>query len=490
MEEATAKPAKPRALALDALRGIAILAMCLSGIVPFHHHTLPAWMYHAQKPPPSHAFLPTLAGYTWVDLVFPAFLFAMGAAFPLALASRLKRGVPMWKIVTGIFGRGIALAAFAIYIQNLTPYHMNSSPDTMTWITAMLGFALLFPVYTRFPDSWPRDVQWSIRLVGVLLAFVLMDSIVFARGGGWTVQRFDIIIMVLANMAVFGALYWLVTRGSLLSRVAGLGIVYAALEANKVSGSWVNVWLAPHIRLGGWRVEFGWLYNFAWLKYLFIVVPGSIAGDQLLAWMQARRGETDGKSALSWSRARLWFLSAVLFGVVVFLHIGLQARWNVLTPVVSLGACGVLLAITRGASTPTERFLRQLLGWGTFWLVVGLLFEPTEGGIKKDPSNMSYYFVSSALSAFLLLCFTVWIDLFGFRRTFGMLVANGQNPMIAYAGIRNLLAPVMALTGIEGWAVEHVFRTAWPRAAWAAIKTGALACVVALFTRMKVFWRT
>ncbi|MBV6647244.1 MAG: DUF5009 domain-containing protein, partial [Cyclobacteriaceae bacterium] len=71
-----------RIQALDALRGIAILMMILSGVVPYTG--LPAWMYHAQLPPPDRAFDPALPGLTWVDLVFPIFIFTLGAAIPLA----------------------------------------------------------------------------------------------------------------------------------------------------------------------------------------------------------------------------------------------------------------------------------------------------------------------------------------------------------------------------------------------------------------------
>ena len=61
-----------RALSLDALRGFAILTMVLSGTVPYKG--LPAWMYHAQLPPPDRVFNPNLPGLTWVDLVFPFLL--------------------------------------------------------------------------------------------------------------------------------------------------------------------------------------------------------------------------------------------------------------------------------------------------------------------------------------------------------------------------------------------------------------------------------
>ena len=51
-----------RALALDALRGLAILAMLLSGQMPFDSHALPSWMYHAQEPPPTFQFQANLPG--------------------------------------------------------------------------------------------------------------------------------------------------------------------------------------------------------------------------------------------------------------------------------------------------------------------------------------------------------------------------------------------------------------------------------------------
>lgn len=60
-----------RAYALDALRGYAILTMVLSATIA--GSILPAWMYHAQTPPPDHVFDPNIAGLTWVDLVFPFF---------------------------------------------------------------------------------------------------------------------------------------------------------------------------------------------------------------------------------------------------------------------------------------------------------------------------------------------------------------------------------------------------------------------------------
>ncbi len=84
MSELNTQP--KRAFALDALRGYAIVTMILSATIA--GGILPGWMYHMQSPPPTHKYIIELAGITWVDLVFPFFLFAMGAAFPFSVRKR------------------------------------------------------------------------------------------------------------------------------------------------------------------------------------------------------------------------------------------------------------------------------------------------------------------------------------------------------------------------------------------------------------------
>ncbi len=65
---------KGRVYSIDALRGLAIIGMVLCSAIGFNSG-LPAWMFHAQTPPPTYEFNPSIAGLTWVDLVFPFFIF-------------------------------------------------------------------------------------------------------------------------------------------------------------------------------------------------------------------------------------------------------------------------------------------------------------------------------------------------------------------------------------------------------------------------------
>ena len=125
-----------RALALDALRGYAIITMVLSATIVTH--VLPGWMSHAQTPPPDHAFNPMLPGITWVDLVFPFFLFAMGAAFPFSIGKRAEKGDSKLKLVYEAIKRGVQLTFFAIFIQHFYPYVLSSPQDIRSWLLAIL----------------------------------------------------------------------------------------------------------------------------------------------------------------------------------------------------------------------------------------------------------------------------------------------------------------------------------------------------------------
>lgn len=77
------KQTSGRYLSLDFLRGITIFGMVLSAIQP--SGVMPGWMYHVQNPPPTHDLNMAVPGIGWVDLVFPIFIFCMGAAIPLSL---------------------------------------------------------------------------------------------------------------------------------------------------------------------------------------------------------------------------------------------------------------------------------------------------------------------------------------------------------------------------------------------------------------------
>lgn len=493
----------PRALALDALRGFAILTMILSGVIP--RGTLPDWMYHAQTPPPTHAFNPNIPGITWVDLVFPFFLFAMGAAIPLAFTKRIRQGSSNLKMTGFIFKRGFLLGAFGIFLQHMRPYVMNPQPTTATWFAAIGGFLLLFLVWGRFPYNWPDKVKkYVIPAIGwIALATVL---ILWERPDEQTFDfyRSDIIIMILANVSVYGSLVWLFTRKSILLRVGCMGIIMGGVLASQESG-WVQyLWTLrsmPGIDPQNvpdwlrWLVQFDWLIKIGTLKYLFIIIPGTIAGDLLLQWMKTLREESPLDS-LTWSHQRLWSIVAVMTGFFLVILTGLQSRWIAYTLIGSFSLAGISLYLINNPQSKVELFLHRLIKWGLFWLILGLIFEPFEGGIKKDPVTTGYLFINSALAVFLLGIFTIIIDIFR-KKWFTLFITNGQNPMVAYVGWGNLVQPLLNITGIVVFLdrvfpalFSHFISEPWVGTLQGIFYTFLVAIIVHFFTRHKLFLRS
>ena len=94
-----------RANSLDALRGYAIITMVLASTI--FSYVLPAWMSHIQTPPPNHVFRPDIPGISWVDLVFPFFLFSMGAAMPFAVGLKIDKGAKRASLCLNALKRGL-----------------------------------------------------------------------------------------------------------------------------------------------------------------------------------------------------------------------------------------------------------------------------------------------------------------------------------------------------------------------------------------------
>lgn len=494
-----------RAHSLDALRGIAILLMVLSGILP---HTLPAWMFHAQVPP-GQSFNPLLPGITWVDLVFPFFLFALGAAMPFAFERRRSSKRPFLALSGHVLERGFLLVFFAVFVQHIRPYTLNKAlwgPETAygAWLLGMLGFVILFAIYVRLPDAWPKGLKIAIKLAGWTAALLFLYFVRYPDGSGFDPERMDIIIMLLANMVVFASLIYLLTRNNIIGRLAVMAVfiamrlvhmqwdIAAAIggqEAvknipyvmhlfNGASLTWIDrVWNATPA---------GWLYHFSWLKYLLIVLPGTIAGDQVRSWMKERAEAGDQKR----DTGKLAVLSLYALSTVVISLIGLYSRSVFATTLALAVLCLVSWLLLRKPGNADERFLKSMVVWGSAWILIGLVLEPFGGGIKKDNSTLSYYFLTSGLACMMIVFLSIWIDILKKKACFKLLIHNGQNPMIAYVGMMNLLVPLLYITHAFPVLKDLTAPFPWLGFLLALGQTLLLALIVSFFTRKKIFWRT
>lgn len=451
-----------RILSLDALRGIAILLMVLSGVIPYG--TLPSWMYHAQKPPPDHIFNPELAGFTWVDFVFPLFLFALGAAIPIAL----NNVQTFRQILRKTLKRGFFLGSFAIFLQHVRPHTLNPQPDARTWLLALTGFVLLFLMYSRLPEFLNRKVSAILKYGGWTLAIGFMFFYSGLAQNSFSIYRSDIILVVLTNSAVFGMFIWYLTKHKLMLRF----FVLLILLGLRLSSGEDN-WLAAFYNYS----PFPWIFKWYYLQYLFIVIPGTVAGEIIL---NSAEPDILGKAGNNQNRK---FLLIYFLFLIIGMHFLLQLR------LVAFSFPLVLVSLYLARQKELLQSERQLLIWGSLILFAGLVFEPFEGGIKKDPSTLGYYFISAGLAFYLLVALHMVIDTFQKNRYFNLLVKNGQNPMIAYVAFGNVIWPLLALSGAESLILEFTSQP-WLGFIRGLLYTLLIAYFVRFFSDKRIYWRT
>jgi predicted acyltransferase len=563
-----------RWLGLDALRGLAILLMCLSGMIP---KTLPNWMDHGYQPhyrpnaegvwqrtfDPAKDEDPKFDGrwkaYTWVDWVFPGFLFAMGAAIPLAMRPRIDAREKWHRLIGGVFLRWLSLIAFAYFVHQFS-YHALRGEPLLRQMLSLVGFALCFALYVRLPRNTTASLARWIRLGSLATILCLIVAINSLPGQTFKWDERDIIILLLAHGYLVASLAWLVTRDWPWVRFAMLAPVLLLAHYVAISPSqypewlwlgkdlwtavdnvvkqpliWLNVpkWInaSSPFATEAWKplLDFTPLWNFSWYKFLWCIIPGTMAGDWALRW--ARSGSSSGLTNL---RSVATIVLPVLIAAGTFA--GLQHYGY---PVIGVGGplatpylavvltlplvVGYLVAVWPSSQTGAAHFTLSIVG-ASFLLIgiaLAVLRVPAadgsgnwvffEGGISKGPpATLSYYFTAVGNSMLLLVALTELIDIRGFRKSTGLLIANGQNPLLAYYLSHGTVAAVLALAIFSPWAASmpdikggkaisiellfgsHYFNPneqPWIGFLWGAIKTLLIAAIVWMCTKLRLIWR-
>jgi predicted acyltransferase len=440
-------------------------------------------MYHAQTPPPTHAYMPEISGLTWVDLVFPFFLFAMGAALPFSIGGRLERGHKWWRIATDVVLRFLQLAFFAIFIQHFYPYVLSSPQDLRSWLLAIAAFAVLFPMFMRFEKvpMWGRVV---IKVAAYGVAVVMLLTTDFALVPKFSPEFSNIIILILSNVSLFaGVVYlatsakWLNGKGRMVRAVLFVALALLVLGAD-VEGSWAGdvMHYSP----------LWWLLRMDYLRYLLILLPAMEAGEMLRESMKESAVATErGKKSDGWAvvlaAASLVLIVATL-GTVQNHQIGLWAIVSVATLLV-MGVAANRVSGSMGTLWQRLTLLAVVL------MALGIVAEPLQGGIKKDPATLGYLFTTAGLAVVALVALSVVVDYFGCRKASAFLWQSGQNPMVAYVACDLVVYPLLNITG--GVALLWPLHSSpWLGALHGVILTTVTILITMLTTRQKWFWRT
>jgi len=411
-----------RLIEIDLLRGFAVIGMIFSGILPFNGG-LPAWMYHAQVPPPNHFFDPTIPGLTWVDLVFPFFLFSMGAVIPSVFPANLeKNGIK--STFFQLFKRFVLLLALAIISFNFAPLR-NLGAGNMADLVGIGIYTALFLVLCLFPRMISSRA-FSLKISGVflLLGLLYMKNVYW---GGLNIQNNDSILRVLANVYFVGAILWFASKDNETLRIGFIFLILSAYLGDIEMGYMQDFW----------RWQDPWhLISPYLLKYLILFLLGTIAGDWLM-----KREFIFQKPAFQWD----YFILSMV--VTICILSGLFQRniaFTLLSGILALSFFYYRQKLKKELGSGKSKLFYA----GIFILFCGLLMEPFQGGVKKDPSTLSYFFIAGGLAF-------IWVFSFGNMNTskldlyFSPIKSLGKNALMAYFIAGFLIIPFFNLSGMS-----------------------------------------
>jgi predicted acyltransferase len=466
---------KPTRLqSLDILRGLAIFGMIFSSYIPT---SLPRWMHHNQYW--ANGCLVANPGLTWVDIVYPIFLFSLGMAIPFALSKRIEEKMPMWQLIGHIFWRALVICGFAYFLGNAYGYPV----DSWMWIRGLVGFVCLVLFLARLPfiPDNKKVLKAIPKIMGFAGLFILMATVVHKDGTGFTTGKRDIIILIMSQVYLTTAIVWLISRKNIPLRLAILS-AFIAIRLNNAGGgeiySTLNQWLdAAHIK---------WFYLGEMIFISSVAIFGSILGDILLQWSREQKDVTMdvglSKSKLTWLLVTLPMLTV---GGLYFLQTR-HVYWGLLYTAV---VCAITSWLIKDTQTSMGKLIKLLYKWATFLLIIGYILEPYEGGIKKDPATLSYYFLTAGMAASLLIFFFILVDGLCVNRGIGFLQIAGSNPMLAYIMGEFLITPILYLSHLMSSINKFISRGPVEGMIWAVLITMFILFVVNRFTMQKIYLR-
>ncbi len=267
---------------IDVLRGITILVMLfvndIAGV-----SGVPQWMRH--MPMYTDAM-------TFVDIVFPAFLFIVGMSIPFAIGRRLGHGDSMVSIWKHIIVRTLALLCIGVFMVNTESIGENGILNTHVWILLMYAGVIL--VWNTLPreEGKKRLIMLWLRRAGFIL-LVIMALLYKGKGEPGLIEMRTSwwgILGLIGWAYLVACLVYIPLRNRPAGLIGAMALLYCLFLADQGGYfdnlSWLKQWVNIGCTLG---------------SHSAIVVSGIVLGKILMP-------DSDVKSG--WKRIR-W---AVLYG--------------------------------------------------------------------------------------------------------------------------------------------------------------------------------
>ncbi|MGC2398751.1 MAG: DUF5009 domain-containing protein [Acidobacteriaceae bacterium] len=401
-----------RILSIDIFRGITLAVMIFVNDLD-GTKGLPWWTFHAKA---------EWDVMTYVDMVFPVFLFLVGMSLPIAINARLRRNPSLLALWIHIFIRSASLVILGLILANgamADPNHMIVGKRLWEFL-GVLGASFFLSVYPgRSNPPWHK----ALRVVGALIVIAMYA--VFRRTGPG------------------GQIHWI--DGSYPEILGLIGYAYFAVCLLYIP--FRRRLMAPVL----WFVALVAFNAATTSRFIAMVAVHSGAAARWLNFQHGLRG-------YQWPWGNGSSASLVMAGVVTSM-IFLEAR-------------------------KLETFRQKLIpatGFAAACLIAGYLLSPL--GISKIRATPTWglYTIAFAVAAFTLLYWlcdvrkkTAWA--FAFRPA-------GSNTLTTYL-LPDYWELIFSLLGITF--LETHFRYGWQGVAKSILFTCVILTIASLLTRAKV----
>jgi len=195
----------PRVVSIDIFRGLTIAVMIFVNALP-ETAGLPWWTYHA------HAEQDVM---TYVDMVFPFFLFIVGMSMPLSIGQRLKRSPSFSALWLHVLIRVLGLLVLGLILANADkcdPARMPMSGATWACLALICAglYLNVYPKSSRF-QTYPLVLR-VIGLAGVVALFVVFRRTTHDGRAAWIDFSYPEILGLIALSYLAVAILYIPTR--------------------------------------------------------------------------------------------------------------------------------------------------------------------------------------------------------------------------------------------------------------------------------------
>jgi len=362
------------------------------------------------------------SGMTFVDLVFPAFLFIVGMSVPLSLSGRMAKSEPFLRILGHVAVRTLSLLFIGILM-------VHETPDTaalgwpgdwwcvLMYLSAIVAFCSFSPPSSA---SESRRKQWKIagfclRLAG--LASLVWLALVFRDAKGHRIITFAPFSVDTAWYGILGLIGWAYLVAALVflvfrtNRTAILGcmVLLMCLFVADKNGLFEGFWLHRIVGIGG---TLG--------SQAAIAVCGLLMGSMLTA--------ADMTSLKARTRFTFWLIAGCA-AAALLLNRPYGISKNNATPSWCLWACAITAALWYALYLisdvrPVKIISRPLALAGQNVLLAYLISEMLPGllnalrlsdGFGQLAMNLPSAIARSTLCALVILVISASLNRIGFR---------------------------------------------------------------------------